>query len=77
MTARELILMLATCDLDAEVEVEKLFHETVTSELRAVHSFKGRIILKDHYVRLAEPARFMAHNGEEFDIPVLPERMLR
>lgn len=76
MKVHELIRMLQGCDRLADVEIVQFFNEHRSVEVRSMDIENGKVILKDHYVRLAEEETFKAHDGSEYTISNLGVRYL-
>jgi uncharacterized protein YprB with RNaseH-like and TPR domain len=77
MTVKDLIDKLLTCEPVMFVEIEQAFRDNKSCKVVSIEIERGRLILKDHFVKGPQSTKFTAFNGIEFDVPPLPERLMR
>jgi hypothetical protein len=77
MKVREVIAILSECDPAMDVAVEQIFREHRSITLRSVELINNCVVLKDHTVRLSQASKFVAFDGEEFEVPSLAEQLLK
>lgn len=76
MKVSQVKAILSDMDDNLDVAIEQIFNEHRSIELRSIEVVNNCVIFKDHYVRVSQHSIFRSFDGNEFTVPVLPERML-
>jgi hypothetical protein len=78
MKVKQVLAVLKDIDPENDVAVEQIFTDRGRSiELCSIEIVNNCVVFKDHYVRQSQASVFISYNGQQFEISVLPERMLK